>query len=111
MSSYLAHVQQPRWVPCWSDQYGGSHYSIRLGNSGTNGAAVPSLPVSESIAITQWFLDHGIVRDAFDTDFWWSMEKFSRHISRSMGPDTTYEGGIEFRMSADAYRTLFPSKT
>ena len=105
--SYLSHLQQTRWVQCWSDRYSGSHYSIRLGNAGRNGCAVPSLTKVEEDAITQWFGQHGIERDAFHTNMWWCMERFSHHILTSLNPDTTYQGGIEFRISVDAYNKLF----
>jgi len=85
---------------------------MRLGNSGKNGCAVPRPSSKEEEAIAGWFGQHGITRGATDTSLWWSMTPFSHHHTlRSGNPDTIYEGGIEFRVSAGAYRTLFPVAT
>lgn len=104
--SYLHHLQQTRWVQCWSDRYSGSHYNIRLGNAGRNGCAVPSLTKDEEYAIMQWFGQHNIERDAFHTNMWWCMDKFGFH-TKSSGSDTIYQGGIAFRISVDTYNKLF----
>lgn len=36
--SYLYYLQQSRWIKGWSDNYGGSYYSIRIGNDGKTDA-------------------------------------------------------------------------
>lgn len=100
--SYLHYLQQGRWIKGWSDNYGGSFYSIRIGNDGRNGCGVPSLTKDEEYAITKWFGQNDIDRDAFGTKMWWRMENVAFWAT-----DTIYQSGIEFRISADAYEKLF----
>jgi hypothetical protein len=105
--SYLRHLQQSRWVQTWSDKYGGSHYSIRLGNSGRNGCAVRHVSKQEEKDITTWFGQHGIRRDATETNMWWFMEQFSHQSEVGNGTDSMVSGGYEFRISKDTYNALF----
>ena len=104
---YLRHLQRSRWIPTWSDKYGGSHYSIRLGNEGRDGCAVPEVSKQEEMAITVWFGQDGINRDATETNMWWFMERFSHQSEIGNGTDSMVSGGYEFRMSKDAYNALF----
>ena len=105
--SYLPHLQQSRWVQVWSCDTDGSYFSIRFRNSGTNECAVPSISEAEETSITKWFSQHNIERDATGTNLWWCMKKFTQRILISLGPDNICKGGIEFRISADAYKNLF----
>ena len=115
--SYLYHIKKARWIRGWSE--GKFFYRLSIGNinGGSNGAEIPSLTEAEETAITDFFLEHGVVENATHTDLWWTKEKFGEHTpSRDGSSDeigdkikTIYEGGIKFTLSLQGYERVFNS--
>jgi len=104
--SYLILLKNSRWLRGWKD--GEPYYSMRIGNQGRNGCVVPDLSTIQLANIRDWFLEHGIERDA-NHNLWWREEKFGSSVTCIVGPDVIYQGGHRFEISKDAYDRLFNS--
>lgn len=116
--AYNHHIINGRWTQAFHPSIG-SYFCMRLGNSGRNGAAVPSYCKNDQDYIQEILKSKGIelvesVEDGVpENGMWWHFEKYAYHVpieNKGPGPkkqvDTMYYGGYAFKMGKAARETL-----
>lgn len=109
---FIECLKKKRWSLI-IDKSSGSYYRMRIGSRGLRGCKVPQLGKLEERDIIAWFNSLGIVRgEPLNMSCVFSYKPFGYFYNTALGHESElmYHGGMEFRLSEDAFARMFPKQ-